>query len=90
MPRRWPPARPLDHQEITCHPRGPSVSSERQDPPIKYCHVHHMVYSPRRRKWLSVPDDFLAELRQADFPVELVKRHCPQCYQQIYALLKPL
>ena len=27
---------------------------------------------------IMVPDDFLAELRQADFPVELVERHCPR------------
>jgi hypothetical protein len=90
MPLRWPPALQLDRQGITRHRRGPSVSSERQDPPIKYCRVHHMVYSLRLRKWITVPDDFLAELRQADFPVELVERHCPQCYKQISTHLKPM
>jgi hypothetical protein len=65
------------------------MSSERQDAPIKYCRLHHMVYSPRARKWIMVPEDFIAELHHADFPVELVERHCPQCYEEIYTRLKP-
>jgi hypothetical protein len=64
------------------------VSNKPQDAPVKYCRLHHMVYSPRPRKWITVPADFIAELRQADFPVELVERHCPQCYEEIYARLK--
>jgi hypothetical protein len=68
--------------------RGLSVSHKRQDP-IKYCRLHHMVYSPRGRQWITVPDDFIAELRQADFPVQLEERHCPQCYEDIYTRLKP-
>jgi hypothetical protein len=69
--------------------RGTSVSSESQDTPIKYCRLHHMVYSSRARKWIMVPEDFIAELRHADFPVELVERHCPQCYAEIYTRLNP-
>ena len=69
--------------------RGTSVSHERQDAPIKYCRLHHMVYSPQPRKWITVPEDFIAELRCADFPVELVERHCPQCYEEIYTRLRP-
>jgi hypothetical protein len=65
------------------------MSHERQDAPLKYCRLHHRVYSPRSRTWITVPDDFIAELRQADFPVELVERHCPQCYTEIYTRLKP-
>jgi hypothetical protein len=48
-----------------------------------------MVYSPRVRQWITVPDDFIAELRQADFLVQLEERHCPQCYEDIYTRLKP-
>jgi hypothetical protein len=48
-----------------------------------------MVYSPRVRQWITVPDDFIAELRQADFPVQLEERHCPQCYEDILTRLKP-
>ena len=48
-----------------------------------------MVYRRRSRRWITVPDDFIAELRQADFPVELVERHCPQCYEEIHARMKP-
>ena len=69
--------------------RGTSVSHESQDAPIRYCRLHHMVYSPRSRKWITVPEDFIAELRHADFPVELAERHCPQCYEEIYTRLKP-
>jgi hypothetical protein len=65
------------------------VSSECQDFPIRYCEAHHMVYSPQSRKWLTVPEDFIAELRHADFPVELAERHCPQCYAEIYTRLNP-
>jgi hypothetical protein len=65
------------------------VSHKRQDAPIRYCQLHHMVYSPRVRQWITVPDDFIAELRQVDFPVELVERYCPQCYEEIHALLEP-
>jgi hypothetical protein len=46
-------------------------------------------YSPQSRKWITVPEDFIAELCQADFPAELVERHCPQCYEDIYARLNP-
>ena len=56
---------------------------------MKYCRLHHMVCSPRPRKWITVPEDFIAELCHADFPVELVERHCPQCYAEIYTRLNP-
>jgi hypothetical protein len=69
--------------------RGTAVSPHSQDAPIHCCRRHHMVYSPRPRQWITVPEDFIAELRQADFPVELMERHCPQCYEEIYARLKP-
>jgi hypothetical protein len=65
------------------------MSHERQDAPLKYCRLHHRVYSPRSRTWITVPADFIAELRHADFPVELVEWHCPQCYKDIYTRLKP-
>jgi hypothetical protein len=77
--RRRPPAR-----------RGTAVSQKRQDAPIHYCWRHHMVYRSRSRTWITVPEDFIAELRHADFPVELVERHCPQCYKEVYTRLKPL
>jgi hypothetical protein len=48
-----------------------------------------MGYSPRVRRWITVPDDFIAELRQADLPVDLEERRCPQCYADIYARLNP-
>ena len=66
------------------------MSSEHQDSPIRYCGAHDMVYSPRVRKWIIVPEYFIADLRHADFPVDLEERHCPQCYEEIYARLKPL
>jgi hypothetical protein len=68
--------------------RGLAVSRRRQDP-IRYCQRHHRVYSPRVRQWITVPDDFITELRHADFPVPLAERHCPQCDEEIYARLKP-
>jgi hypothetical protein len=64
------------------------VCQTRQDP-VRYCQRHHMVYSPRVRRWITVPDDFIAELRQADLPVDLEERRCPQCYADIYARLNP-
>ena len=69
--------------------RGTSMSPSHHETPLKYCQRHHMVFSPRARKWITVPEDFIAELRHADFPVELAERHCPQCYEEIYARLKP-
>ena len=58
------------------------MSRRRQDP-LRYCQQHHRVYSPRVRQWITVPDDFIAELRHADLPVDLEERHCPQCYADI-------
>jgi hypothetical protein len=48
-------------------------------PCVKYCPHHHRVWSPKTRTWKVVPADFIAELRQADFPIDVVERPCSRC-----------
>ena len=61
--------------------RGPFVSAPDPETLLTYCPRHHMVVSPRTRKWIAVPEDFVAELQRADLPVVLVERRCPRCYK---------
>jgi hypothetical protein len=59
-----------------------NVISENSRPRIPYCQHHQMVRNPRTGTWKVVPADFIAELRAADFPVDLVERPCPRCRKQ--------
>ena len=49
---------------------------------MKYCQSHNRVWSPRTRTWKVVPTDFIAELRDADLPVDLVEWPCPRCVKR--------
>jgi hypothetical protein len=51
-------------------------------PIVQYCRDHDMVWNARTRTWKAVPADFIADIRHADFPVDLVERPCPQCRKQ--------
>jgi len=46
---------------------------------LRYCPHHHRVYSIRTRRWHMVPEDFIAELQQANLPVDVVAQRCPKC-----------
>ena len=51
-------------------------------PYVKYCQYHNRVWSPKTRTWKLVPTDFIAELRHANLPVDLVEWPCPRCVKQ--------
>ena len=55
------------------------MADESNIPCVKYCQHHDMVWNSRTRTWKAVPADFIAELRHADFPMDLVERPCPRC-----------
>jgi hypothetical protein len=46
---------------------------------IRYCQDHQMVRYPRNQRWKKVPDDFIPELLQTDFPVDVSAQRCPRC-----------
>lgn len=58
------------------------MSDKNYVPCVQYCRYHHMVWNTKTRTWKAVPDDFIAELRHADFPVDLVERPCRRCHKQ--------
>jgi hypothetical protein len=55
------------------------VTDKSKSPLVKYCRAHNRVWSPRTRTWKVVPADFIAEVRHADLPVDLVEGRCPWC-----------
>jgi hypothetical protein len=46
---------------------------------IRYCQDHQMVRYPGIQRWKQVPDDFIPELLQTDFPVAVSAHKCPRC-----------
>ena len=58
------------------------MPDKRDIPCVKYCQYHDMFWHSRTRTWKIVPSDFIAELRHADLPLELVERPCPCCRKQ--------
>jgi hypothetical protein len=64
------------------HPKIVIMADQSSIPYIKYCQYHNRVWSPKTRTWKVVPADFIAELRHADLPVDLIEWPCSRCGKQ--------
>jgi hypothetical protein len=64
------------------------MANQNSIPIVKYCRHHDMVWNPKSRTWKVVPADFIAELRQAGFPVDLVEQPCRRCLKRIEGLAR--
>ena len=52
---------------------------------VRVCHVHKKFW--RRREWLDLPDDFLAELETLG-KVKIIHQECKDCIEAVSAGIK--